>query len=352
MQHFVDDKFKVDIFLDTNILVDYVLGTKPVLKHSIDYLKDKKSVRLHSSHYVEFELSEILKICFFGYSVLGHYPNKQEKSQIKSNNWTINGVNYAQEMNEISERVNHEMFNLKTTFNRLFDDHVLHEGLIEPTCDLFLKSNISREDSLVTISSVYPKSDVVLDYVALLSNDSQFCSAITNNEEIIDYVMSLKGLKRPDILDTKQLCCDSITSHFNISEMSYDNQTIEHFWDMKILELAKRKNKEAFVGITYEFGKPNDISGECVYFNLQDTNTLSDTNSLLFFTNDAEETISIKLKTRTGNLEFWNGGHSVTLPNDNVNDLRYSFKPLEGMLEPDELKKLREPGNLVFYLNE
>ena len=352
MQHFVDDKFKVDIFLDTNILVDYVLGTKPVLKHSIDYLKDKKSVRLHSSHYVEFELSEILKICFFGYSVLGHYPNKQEKSQIKSNNWTINGVNYTQEMNEISERVNHEMFNLKTTFNQLFDDHVLHEGLIEPTCDLFLKSNISREDSLVTISSVYPKSDVVLDYVALLSNDSQFCSAITNNEEIIDNVMSPKGLKRPDILDTKQLCCDSITSHFNISEMSYDNQTIEHFWDMKILELAKRKNKEAFVGITYEFGKPNDISGECVYFNLQDTNTLSDTNSLLFFTNDAEETISIKLKTRTGNLEFWNGGHSVTLPNDNVNDLRYSFKPLKGMLEPDELKKLREPGNLVFYLNE
>lgn len=352
MQNFVDDNFKIDIFLDTNILVDYVLGTKASLTHSIDYLNNKRSVRLRSSHYVEFELAEVLKICFFGHSVLGHYPNKQEKSQIKSGNWIANGIDYTQKMQEISVKVNQEMSRLKTTFDRLFDDHVLHEGLIEPTCELFLKSNISREDSLVTISSVYPKSDVVLDYVALLSNDSQFCSAITNNEEIIDNVMSPKGLKRPDILDTKQLCCDSITSHFNISEMSYDNQTIEHFWDMKILELAKRKNKEAFVGITYEFGKPNDISGECVYFNLQDTNTLSDTNSLLFFTNDAEETISIKLKTRTGNLEFWNGGHSVTLPNDNVNDLRYSFKPLKGMLEPDELKKLREPGNLVFYLNE
>lgn len=351
MQHFVDDNFKVDIFLDTNILVDYVLGTKPVLTHSIDYLKDKKSVRLHSSHYVEFELAEILKLCFFGYSVLGHYPDKQEKLQIKSSN-SINGVNYAQKMNEISERVNQEMLNLKTTFDRLFDDHVLHESLIEPTCDLFLQSNVSREDSLVTISCVYPKSDVILDFVALLSNDSQFCSAITNNEEIIDNVMSPKGLKKPEILDTKQLSCDAIASHFNISEMSYDNQTIEHFWNIKILELVKKKNKDTFVGTTYEYGKPDTISGECVYFNLQDASTLNDTNSLLFLTNDAEVTISIKLQTKTGHLEFWNGGHPVALPNDNVNDLRYSFKPLEGMLEPDELEKLREPGNLVFYLNE
>ena len=351
MQHFVNDSFKIDIFLDTNVLVDYVLGTKPVLTHSLDYLNNKRSVRLRSSHYVEFELAEVLKICFFGHSVLGHYPNKQEKSQIKSNNWTINGENYAQKMNEVSERVNQEMLNLKTTFDRLFDDHVLHESLIEPTCDLFLQSNISREDSLVTISSVYPKNDLVLDFVALLSNDSQFCSAITNNEGVISNVMSPNGLRKPEILDTKQLSCDSIKSHFNISEIGYDDQSIDHFWDVKIWELVKRKNKDSFVGITYEFGKPNDNSGECVYFNLQDTNTLSNTNSLLFFTNDAEETISIKLKTRTGNLEFWNGGHPVTLPNDNVNDLRYSFKPLEGMLEPDELEKLREPGNLVFYLN-
>ena len=351
MQHFVDEKFKVDIFLDTNILVDYVLGTKPVLTHCIDYLKDKKSVRLRSSHYVEFELAEILKICFFGYSVLGHYPDKHEKSQIKSSN-SINGVNYAEKMNEISERVNQEMLNLKTTFESLFDDHVLHESLIEPACDLFLQSNVSREDSLMTISCVYPKSDVILDFVALLSNDSQFCSAITNNEEIIDNVMSPKGLKKPEILDTKQLSCDSITSHFNISDMSYDYQTIEHFWNMKILELVKKKNKGSFVGITYKYGKPDTISGECVYFNLQNVSILNDTNSLLFLTNDAEVTISIKLQTKTGNLEFWNGGQPVTLPNENVNDLRYSFKPIEGMLEPDELEKLREPGNLVFYLNE
>ena len=72
----------------------------------------------------------------------------------------------------------------------------------------------------------------------------------------------------------------------------------------------------------------------------------------MFLTNDAEETISIRLKTKTGNLVFWNDGHPVSLPNDNDKDLRYSIKPLEDMLDPDELGKLREPNNLVFYFNE
>lgn len=352
MQNFVDDNFKIDIFLDTNILVDYVLGTKASLTHSIDYLNNKRSVRLRSSHYVEFELAEVLKICFFGHSVLGHYPNKQEKSQIKSGNWIANGIDYTQKMQEISVKVNQEMSRLKTTFDRLFDDHVLHDGLIDPTCDFVLHSKVSREDSMVAISSVFPTNYDRLEDVSLLSNDSQLCSAIIDNDATITSVLNQKGLKKPLILNAKKLNCSSIKSQFNISNSLYNNQTIEYFWDKKILELVTKKNKDTFIGKTYKFGRPNTISGECVYFNLQDASRLNNTNSLLFFTNDAEETISIKLKTRTGNLEFWNGGHSVTLPNDNVNDLRYSFKPLEGMLEPDELKKLREPGNLVFYLNE
>lgn len=352
MQNFVDDKFKIDIFLDTNILVDYVLGTKPCLTYSIDYLNNKRSVRLRSSHYVEFELAEILKICFFGHAVLGHYPNKQEKSQIKSGDWIANGIDYTQKMQEISAKVNQEMSRLKATFDRLFEDHVLHDGLIDPTCDFALQSKVSREDCMVAISSVFPTNNDRLKHVSLLSNDSQFCSAIIDNDATITSVLNQKGLKKPLILNAKKLTCSSIKSQFNISKNQYDNQTIEYFWDKKILELVTQKNKDTFIGETYKSGRPNTISGECVYFKLQDSSKLNDTNYILFFTNDAEETISLKLKTKNGNLEFWNGGQNVVLPNDNANDLSYSFKPLDGMLDPDELEKLRESNNLVFYLNE
>jgi hypothetical protein len=352
MQYFVHDNFKIDIFLDTNILVDYVLGEKPILTYSIDFLNSKKAVRLRSSHYVEFELVEVLKIYFFYYATLGRFPSTEEKSHIKSNNWKIDGIEYAQKMQEVSEKVNQKMAVLESTFDRLFDDHVLHESLIKPACDLFLQSNISREDSLVTISSVYPNSETVLDFVALLSNDSQFCSVIDNNEKSIKSIMTSNGLNAPVMMNAKQLNCNSMKSHLNISEQNCDNQFIENFWNKMILELVKMKNKQSYIGSTYEFGKPNTISGECIYFNLEDTSTLKDAVSLLFFTNDAEVTISLPTKTKKGNLEFWNDNHPVTLPNDNTNDLSYSFKPLEGMLDPDEIGKLREPNNLVFYLNE
>ncbi len=352
MQHFVHDNFKIDIFLDTNILVDYVLGSKPVLTHSIDYLNNKRSVRLHSSHYVEFELVEILKICFFGYSVFGHYPNRQEKSQIKSGNWSRNGIDYIQKMQEVSKIVNEKMSMLKSTFNHLFDDHVLHKSLIKPTCAFILQSKVSREDCMVAVSSVFPTNEDRLAFVALLSNDSQFCSAITNNGATINSVMNQEGLNKPQILDAKNLTFGSVKPHLNLSSNQYNNQLIEKFWDKMLLELITQKNKDAFIGTTYKFGKPNTLPGECIFFSLRNTNILNDTNSLLFLTNDAEETISIRLKTKTGNLVFWNDGHPVSLPNDNDKDLRYSIKPLEDMLDPDELGKLREPNNLVFYFNE
>lgn len=352
MQHFVNDNFKIDIFLDTNILVDYVLGINRTLTHSIDYLNSKRSVRLHSSHYVEFELAEVLKICFFGYSVLGHFPNREEKAVIKSNNWKLNGIDYIQKQVEISKRVTDSLSMLNSTFDRLFDDHVLHEDLISPTCQLLLQSNVSREDSLVTVSSVYPQRYEMLNFVALLSNDNQFCSEVCKNNATINTIMASKGLKEPVIMNAKKLDCSLMGSQFNIAKHDYDDATIEKFWNKKILELVKKKNENAYVGTTYKFGKSGTISGDCIYFRLQNVSLLKNANSFLFFTNDAEETISIRLKTRYGNIELWNDNHPISLPNDNPHNMKYSFRPLEGMLEEDELMKLRESDNLVFYLNE
>lgn len=34
----VDEKYRVNIYLDTNILVDYIEGTYPLLNKSIDYV--------------------------------------------------------------------------------------------------------------------------------------------------------------------------------------------------------------------------------------------------------------------------------------------------------------------------
>lgn len=61
----VDEKYRVDIYLDTNILVDYIEGTYPLLNKSIDYLCSCPFVSLRSSHYVLFEYTEVRKYRLF-----------------------------------------------------------------------------------------------------------------------------------------------------------------------------------------------------------------------------------------------------------------------------------------------
>ena len=155
------------------------------------------------------------------------------------------------------------MSRLKATFDRLFDDHVLHEYLIDPTCDFILRSKVSREDSMVAVSSVFPTKNDRLENVSFLSKDSQFCSAITNNDAAIISVIKQQGLKKPLILNAKKLTCNSMKSQFNISKNQYDDQTIEKFEDKMILELVRQKNKDTFIGTTCKFGRPNTTPREC-----------------------------------------------------------------------------------------
>lgn len=61
----VDEKYRVNIYLDTNILVDYIEGTYPLLNKSIDYLCSCPFVSLRSSHYVLFEYTEVRKYHLF-----------------------------------------------------------------------------------------------------------------------------------------------------------------------------------------------------------------------------------------------------------------------------------------------
>ena len=61
----VDEEYRVNIYLDTNILVDYIEETYPLLNESINYLSSCPFVNLRSSHYVLFEYTEVRKYNLF-----------------------------------------------------------------------------------------------------------------------------------------------------------------------------------------------------------------------------------------------------------------------------------------------
>ena len=89
---------------------------------------------------------------------------------------------------EITKLVIADFEMIQCNLGTIFDDHVLHNKLIYPTRDLCLASKISREDSMVTISCVYPKPnpDEILDFCILLSNDDQYVSSYQKPDLLLD----------------------------------------------------------------------------------------------------------------------------------------------------------------------
>lgn len=69
MAFIVPPTFKAYIYLDTNILEDYLEKTYPLLNKCIDFLSQCPFVTLHASHYVEYELTEVRKLRLFEHMV-------------------------------------------------------------------------------------------------------------------------------------------------------------------------------------------------------------------------------------------------------------------------------------------
>lgn len=86
MFEIANESYKIDFFLDTNILVDYIQGENLNLVNSLEYLAQCNFVNLHSSHYVEFEFTEVMKRNEFYKVVHGKYPPKGMTNSI-ANIW-------------------------------------------------------------------------------------------------------------------------------------------------------------------------------------------------------------------------------------------------------------------------
>ena len=178
----VDEKYRVNIYLDTNILVDYIEGTYPLLNKSIDYLCSCPFVSLRSSHYVLFEYTEVRKYHLFMsksgktkctsfkdrlYSLFRKKNKELDKDALKAKikkTWNRNSVDYNHIKVEVINKIQEELNILRNNLNLNFDEHVLHELLVFPTNSLCLSTKISKEDCLVLVSCMHPKEDEKLEH--------------------------------------------------------------------------------------------------------------------------------------------------------------------------------------------
>lgn len=355
----VDEEYRVNIYLDTNILVDYIEGTYPLLNKSIDYLHSCPFVNLRSSHYVLFEYTEVRKYNLFMsksnktkytsfkdklYSLFSKKDRELDKDAIKAKikrTWNRNSVDYNHFKAEIIDIIQEELNLLKNKLDLDFDEHVLHEALVFPTNSLCLSTKISKEDCLVMVSCMHPKEEEKLGHCLLLSRDDQYYRSYQNNINDVDAVFQASNLVLPQFIHTNK-----IKYHQNKQLNLYTNGSIdvEEVWNDIICTALKSKHSDSYIGETYSFGK-SGISAQCVYFDTKNPNiTLQESEGLLFISKDLKTKISI-----ADPFEYMNNGNKITLPHRNPQFTKYSFLP--NSVTSDALIKLRQKGNLVFYEN-
>lgn len=337
----IEPEYRVNVYLDTNILVDYVEKTYPLLNKSIDFLAQCPFVNLRSSHYVLFEFTEVRKLRLFWAKADPVQADAYEnvKNTIKKT-WEYKGNVYDDFKAEITSTVSQELNYIKNSLQLNFDEHVLHEGLVYPTNSLCLATNISKEDCLVMVSCMYPEKNALLDHCLLLSRDSQYFKAYTDNRADSDKVFEENNLNSPSLIRTEDLRINERGTQYNL--YNNDGRTdIEKYWIWLITATLKKNHASQYVGMTYKHGREEEAK-KCIYFEMDGADKqLRESAGLYFVFNDLSQRIIL-----SGPFEFWNI-QRIELPHTNPVLPRYSFK-MEG-LDPNMLIKLRENGNCVFY---
>ena len=337
----IEPEYRVNVYLDTNILVDYVEKTYPLLNKSIDFLAQCPFVNLRSSHYVLFEFTEVRKLrLFWAKADPANSKTYEEARYSIKKTWEYNGKVYDEFKEEIVSIVSSELELIKNSLQVNFDEHVLHDGLVYPTNSLCLATKISKEDCIVMVSCMHPDKEVFLDHCLLLTRDSQYFKAYSDNRADADKVFGVNNLHTPILVRTEDLRIEGQGTQYNL--YNNDGRTdIENYWIWLITATLKSNHASQYIGTTYEHGG-NEAAKKCVYFEMDgEDEVLRESSGLYFVFNDLSQKVIL-----SGPFEFWNY-QRVELPHTNPKDPKYSFKT-EGM-DVGLLNKLREKGNIVFY---
>lgn len=335
---FVDPKYKINIYLDTNILVDYALATNQTLNQSLSFLAHCDFVVLQSSRYVEFELTEVLKYNIFYFICYGFYPNNAaEKSKIKKS-WKISGLDYSQHSSEVENMVNISIQKIRDELSVKFDTHPLEDNLLTPTQQILLSTKISREDSLMLVSGAFPIGNI--DYCLLLSNDSQFVKESFMEKENIDRVLQGNGLRPLQCHCAKKLC-GTKNQQYNLYKQDLKMAVIESLWTSIIIQTLKVKLADKYIGETYKYSHCG-AAASCVFFQLKDElSNLPEHSGLVIIDKSLKWYVSLPRME-----EYRNNDKIVTtLPNENNIDGKYSFRCPDKYNE--NLAAMQQKGHLV-----
>lgn len=351
----VHSNFKVIFYLDTNILSYLVDKTFSGLNTCFEFLSSTKLVELKSSRYVIFEFVSIRK--------REHYLRKILEINKSPESGTVNlsslllykedlknkDVDFKTAMAEISKKIfENELDIIVNQYKIDYEESEIHSELWRPTFDLLLISRISREDSLVTLSSAFPLALKKEEEIYILTNDKRFVEAYTDEDLSVEIngVFNKYDIKKPQLINIVEVSCNGST--VNLTRQEDDPRSLPLLKN-KIVDCILKKNSANFLGNTITV--PRLAPANVICFELLSNTILNDNQYLVFVGKELDFVYTTRIKV-TGYLDNM---QPLTYPFSNQENKKLSFS-LHHVSEdgnqinvPDEIMNaLREKGNWMF----
>lgn len=253
------DEFRIKVALDTMILSYLVDKTYPNLNTFVEYLSQ--------CNYVDIVVSKVVIYEFIGIRKLEHYL-REIYAHTKKNNGKMNlssAIKYRKDFNapelpykevysDVKRKVKADLKKISERFDVSFDDTILHKEIWEPQNDLVLSSKISKEDSLVLLSSVFPNEGAAEEYLVFLTNDGQFFDSFNDKvwENVVENFFNRYSLKKPFVYNLRKIGLLSSDRTINLINGSESKAEITKHAENFIFQHIENKNSRLLIGKTFK----------------------------------------------------------------------------------------------------
>ena len=342
--------YRIKFFLDTNILSYLVTNTYSGLGIAINLLKDSPFADLVSSKYVIFEFIDVRKKNLY----LAEVNRVTGKNKSLDPNVIVRykehfenpHVDFHAFKETIKNKIESELQILIQDLEIVCDENILHDSLLAPTKEINLFSKISREDSLISVSSVWQEVSTKENFLVLLTRDKPFVDSF--REIDLQFIFDNYDLTSPTVeyVESMQL---GGAYFLNLTDPNHDAQIPEYLKN-KIKELILKRNQKYFLGKTIPCGNSPNFPTDVVCFKLIENTPLNNNLYLTIIGKDLDFIYSTKLPVAS----FYDQVPIQNYPLQKNVTTDISFKPMEKVGEaatpiPAEIvSRLRETGNLVF----
>jgi len=343
----VRERFRVKLYLDTNILVYLVDDSYSGVTKAFEYLKQSKFADLLSSRYVIFEFVEVRKREHFFRKVLSSSQKPNVSSLLKyKDDYKSQDIEYISVKDDINTVVFQELESITNDWGIIYHRNILHDDLLAPTFSITLKTRISRHDALMMVSSVWSAVDSRESFMYLLSNDETFVQNCS--EADVESILSEYNLKKPFVESLRKLKLANGTT-VNLT-IALDDDKLATFLPTKLKELIILKNQDYYLGNTIKCGVnfPNDV----ICFGLVEDKVLNQNIYLTIIGKDLDFVYNTKISLSN----FWNQAQIASYPFQSNTQTNISFELKEPddtggelkSLPPELLTKIKETGNMIF----